>query len=444
MVKKRLSLLLFLLASVAGFAQGTLDSLIRTGLGSNLGLQQQNFALERSFAALREARGLFLPSVTLLADYTYADGGRKIDIPVGDLMNPVYSTLNQLTQSNAFPQIANVSEQFLPNDFHDTRLRLALPLINAEIWYNEKIRREAYDGQQAALTVYKRELVKDIRSAYYNFLRADQALSIYTNAEKLLQDNRRLTETLVGNGLALRANLLKIDAEIAKNEAARVEAENNRTNALRYLNFLLNRPLDTPVAADSTALNAQPPLEFNGGRREELAQLESGIRQNKYLVRMKRGYLLPTVNTFFDAGYQGFYYKFDDDQQYYLGGVQLRWNLFAGMTNTRKVQQAEAGLRELESKRAETEKQLELQTSAARLSLQTAQVQVTGAEAQERFASEYYRQTLSRYREGQALVLELTDAFTQWTNNRLALNAARASRLIRQAELERALAAYTF
>ena len=358
-------------------------------------------------------------------------------------MNPVYSTLNQLTQSNAFPQIANVSEQFLPNDFHDTRLRLALPLINAEIWYNEKIRREAYDGQQAALTVYKRELVKDIRSAYYNFLRADQALSIYTNAEKLLQDNRRLTETLVGNGLALRSNLLKIDAEIAKNEAARVEAENNRTNALRYLNFLLNRPLDTPIATDSTALTAQPPAELNGGRREELAQLESGIRQNQYLVRMKRGYLLPTVNTFFDAGYQGFYYRFDE-QQYYLGGVQLRWNLFAGMTNTRKVQQAEAGLRELESKRAETEKQLELQTSAARLSLQTAQVQVTGAEAQERFASEYYRQTLSRYREGQALVLELTDAFTQWTNNRLALNAARASRLIRQAELERALAAYTF
>lgn len=441
---KRLVILLFLLAPALSRAQGTLDSLLRAGLDSNLGLRQQSIALERSFAALREARGLFLPSLSLLADYTYADGGRKIDIPVGDLMNPVYSTLNQLTQSNAFPQIANVSEQFLPNDFHDTRLRLALPLINAEIWYNEKIRREAYDGQQAALTVYKRELVKDIRSAYYNFLRADQALSIYTNAEKLLQDNRRLTETLVGNGLALRSNLLKIDAEIAKNEAARVEAENNRTNALRYLNFLLNRPLDTPIATDSTALTAQPPAELNGGRREELAQLESGIRQNQYLVRMKRGYLLPTVNTFFDAGYQGFYYKFDDDQQYYLGGVQLRWNLFAGMTNTRKVQQAEASLRELESKRAETEQQLELQATTARLALQSAQAQAAGTEAQERFSAEYYRQTLTRYREGQALLLELTDAFTQWTNNRLARNAARALTLVRQAELERALAAYPF
>ncbi|MBP7436567.1 MAG: TolC family protein, partial [Bacteroidia bacterium] len=172
--------------------------------------------------------------------------------------------------------------------------------------------------------------------------------------------------------------------------------------------------------------------------------LERGIKQSEYLVRMKRGYLLPTVNTFFDAGYQGFYYKFDDDQQYYLGGVQLRWNLFAGMTNTRKVQQAEANLRELESKRAETEQQLELQATTARLALQSAQAQAAGTEAQERFSAEYYRQTLTRYREGQALLLELTDAFTQWTNNRLARNAARALTLVRQAELERALAAYPF
>ncbi len=452
---KRLVILLFLLAPALSRAQGTLDSLLRAGLDSNLGLRQQSIALERSFAALREARGLFLPSLSLLADYTYADGGRKIDIPVGDLMNPVYSTLNQLTQSNAFPQIANVSEQFLPNDFHDTRLRLALPLINAEIWYNEKIRREAYSGQQAALAVYKRELVKDIRTAYYQFLRADQAVAIYTNAAKLLQDNRRLTETLVGNGLALRANLLRIDAQLAKNEAARAEAVNNREAALRYLNFLLNRPQDTPVVMDTTLLTpsgetgerdrgAWDEGRGTSGRREELAQLERGIKQSEYLVRMKRGYLLPTVNTFFDAGYQGFYYKFDDDQQYYLGGVQLRWNLFAGMTNTRKVQQAEANLRELESKRAETEQQLELQATTARLALQSAQAQAAGTEAQERFSAEYYRQTLTRYREGQALLLELTDAFTQWTNNRLARNAARALTLVRQAELERALAAYPF
>ena len=38
--------------------------------------------------------------------------------------------------------------------------------------------------------MYKRGLVKDIRSAYYNFLRADQALSIYTNAENSCRTTR--------------------------------------------------------------------------------------------------------------------------------------------------------------------------------------------------------------------------------------------------------------
>ena len=113
------------------------------------------------------------------------------------------------------------------------------------------------------------------------------------------------------------------------------------------------------------------------------------------------------------------------------------------MTNTRKVQQAEAGLRELESNvpkpKSSSNSKPPPRASPANRTSAGHRRRSAGA-----FASEYYRQTLSRYREGQALVLELTDAFTQWTNNRLALNAARASRLIRQAELERALAAYTF
>ena len=81
MIMKRLSLLLFLLASVTGFAQARSTAFIRTGLRFQPRPAAAKLRLERSFAALREARGLFLPSVTLLADYTYADGGRKSTSP---------------------------------------------------------------------------------------------------------------------------------------------------------------------------------------------------------------------------------------------------------------------------------------------------------------------------------------------------------------------------
>ena len=119
-----------------------LENYIQEGIKNNLALQQQEFSLQQSIHALKEARGLFLPTLNLLADYTYSEGGRSIEVPVGDLLNPVYSTLNQLTNSTAFPQVENTSEQFLPNDYHTTRLQAAMPLINAEVYYNQKIKKE--------------------------------------------------------------------------------------------------------------------------------------------------------------------------------------------------------------------------------------------------------------------------------------------------------------
>jgi hypothetical protein len=44
-----------------------------------------------------------------MTDYFMAGGGRTVDFPVGDLLNPVYTTLNQLTGGNNFPQVTNQS-----------------------------------------------------------------------------------------------------------------------------------------------------------------------------------------------------------------------------------------------------------------------------------------------------------------------------------------------
>lgn len=51
-----------------------LDKYIHEGLDKNLALQQQNLALDKSLSTLREARGLFLPSLNLEARYSRAGG----------------------------------------------------------------------------------------------------------------------------------------------------------------------------------------------------------------------------------------------------------------------------------------------------------------------------------------------------------------------------------
>ena len=187
-MKKIFSFLLLLCAGSA-HAQTHLEQYINSALSSNETIRQQEFFLDKSLWALKEAKSLFLPNVALNGTYTLAGGGRTVDIPVGDLINPVYKTLNQLTASNSFPQIQNRSILLNPNNFYDVKLHTTYPVINAEIAYNKKIKSQQYDLQKIETDIYKRELVKEIKIAYYNYLQATTAISVYENALALVKEN---------------------------------------------------------------------------------------------------------------------------------------------------------------------------------------------------------------------------------------------------------------
>lgn len=445
MIKMKTKIILFLVIAGQLFSQSTtLEKYIRFGLDNNLPLKQKNIAVDKAFSALKEAKGLFFPTIDFRSDLNYSDGGRKIDIPVGDMMNPVYSTLNQMTQSKSFPTLENQHIQLLPDDYQDTRLEVKLPLFNTDIWYNNKIKREAINQKMAETKTYKRELVKEIKTAYYNYIKTIKAISIYQNASVLLNDNYKLTESLVKNNMALKSSLLKLSADINKNDALLTETSNNCKIAASYFNFLLNRPLTEAVDADTTIFNTLSSNDIDGifsvSKREELEQIKSGIVQNELLKDMNQGEMIPSLGAFAAVGYQGTKFKFDSNQRYYLLGLQLNWNLFNGLRTSAKNEQAEFELNSLQLKLEETEKQMNLQLASAKYNLNTAFSKVKSAKTNLEYSGEYYRQMRLRYTSGQALLLELTDALTQLVNNQMIFQLAITDVLIRQAELERAAA----
>ncbi len=119
-----------------------LDAYIREGLESNKGLKQKQLDYASDLSALKEAKGLFFPDISLNARYTVAKGGRTIEFPVGDLLNPVYSTLNMLTVSETFPQIENQEFSFYRPTEHETKLSLVQPIFNSDIVQNYRIRKQ--------------------------------------------------------------------------------------------------------------------------------------------------------------------------------------------------------------------------------------------------------------------------------------------------------------
>ena len=442
--------LFFIIAGILFFgqvkSQGVLEQYVKLGLDSNLALKQKSFDLQRAKLDLRRAEALFFPQVNFGAQYTVANGGRSIDLPIGDLLNGVYSTLNQLTATNKFPQINNQSISFLPNDYHDTKMEVLMPIVNTDIKYNKQIKSELINTQQQDILVYKRELVKTIKQAYYQYLQTDKAMNIYQNALNSVNENLRFTEKLVKNNVATKEVIARARTQVSQVETSIIEAKNNKKNAQSFFNFLLNQSLESPINVDSSLIEhlqvkvstaVEVPIQ-----REELAKLQSVKKVYETNLKLTDANKIPKLNAAYNIGFQGNGYTFDNKQFYQLAVVQLQWNLFKGYDNRYKIKQAQLDIDALQNQYTDVQKQMLLQVSTANNTYQSAWAALTSTADEMQSSKEVYAFTEKRYREGQALLIELTDARTQMTNAAIKYSLAQLAVLNREAELERITAAY--
>jgi outer membrane protein TolC len=436
---------LLIFCITAGYAQQSviLDDYIKQGFESNLILKQKQFDLDKSLISLKDAKNLYLPTAEFDADYTLAKGGRRLQFPVGDLLNPVYQTLNQMTGTDKFPQINNVDEQLTPNNFHNTKIRIIHPLLNWEIKYNRDIKQEMITMQQAEVNLYKRQLVADIKTAYFNYLKATKAIEIYRNASKVVQENVRVNEKLVKNQMATSDVVLRAKAELAEIDFQLKQAENNQKVAQNYLNFLLNRSLETPVSIDSTISEKQ--ISFQDEKsleREEFAKLNSALRLNETQLRLSKSYKLPTINHVLDLGYQGFGYTFAPNQQLALYNISLKWVFFNGNRNQYKISQTLIDKKNLETQKELLDDQVKLQIQNARYALYNTQESLESATSALKNAEAYFKIVSRKYAEGQSPMIEYLDARNKLTTAQLRQNITEYDILIKAAEVEKVTAGY--
>ncbi|RZM02588.1 MAG: TolC family protein, partial [Pedobacter sp.] len=309
---------LFSMAACEVEAQSKLDVYIHEGLTSNQSIKQQHFVLEKSVHALKEAESLFRPQVSFSTTYTKADGGRTIDFPTGDLLNGAYATLNQLTGSNSFPQLQNQSILLNPDNFYDARFRTTLPILNAELTYNKRIKQQQVDLQRTEVLLYKRELVKEIKTAYYNHLKAINAIKIYESSLRLVEEGLRINTRLFDNNKVNRTVVIRSQNEVSKLNASLIAAQKNAESARYYFNFLLNRTLTDSIPSDAiTTLPLQDQMLGNTVTgREELAKLGLAKAINSNLNGLAKAYFMPKVGTSLDLGSQAFNWQFNTKSRY--------------------------------------------------------------------------------------------------------------------------------
>jgi outer membrane protein len=426
--------------------QEALNEYIRYGIDNNLALQQKQAGYKKSIEALKEARGLFYPNISIVARYSLSEGGRVIDFPVGDLLNPVYSTLNSFTASNMFPMVENQQIKFLRPVEQETKLRLIQPVLNSEIYYNSKIKEELTVFEAEDVNQYKRELIAEIKKAYYNVATAYGVEAMLRDTRRLLTENVRVNKKLVDNNKVTLDYLYRSETELSKFDQELQIAEKNKRTACAYFNFLLNRtltdsviiqqPSSYPVLSDFTGDFSQFAIE----NREELKKLTSYSNISDMKVKMSKSGALPEMFIAVDYGFQGTQYSFNKNQDYVQASAILTWNLFSGFQKREKIRQSVLEKEIMEKKLEEARKQIELEVINTMNELFTSEKGIKVAEDRLKNAREGFRLVSRKYEEGQSSLLEFIDARTTLTQSEENLIISRFRYLSCFAEFEKVLA----
>ena len=422
-----------------------LEDYIQIGLEKNPRTQRQRLSLQQSDLQIKQAKALAQPSLAFNANYTRAVGGRKLDFPIGDLLNPAYNALNAINPQFMFPTLENQQIQFLPDNFHETKLTFAYPLYNTDIRYNRRIQQQLKESNNAQLAAIEHELRYQITEAYVRYLQTWEAEKIWKNTREVLLELKRLNESLVKNNVATKDIIMTADYELNKIDNELFALQTQRYTAQAYVNLLLFRDLQTPVMPDTNLLRAlvpdhrlEPLLEQAQRNRQELRALQSGIEASETAVKLNQAnQKLPDLYIGGEMGFQGFGYKFNGDQAYMLAQVGLTYDIFDGGQRRQKTQISRLEAEKMKVQQAEVVQQIQMQViqtfnefQAALFAFETSKTGVQSAES-------VFRIVNNKYRAGQVLLIELLDAQNRVTTARLQQNLAWSGVILKSAELNR-------
>ena len=451
-----LLLALSLLTAHLSAQSAVLEAYIQQGLSANLGLQQQNLEVQKAQEAVRQSKSLGLPTLTFDANYTVAAGGRRIDFPIGDLLNETYRNLNALNAvpgnlppgvvPGQYPTLENQQIQFLPNNFHETKVSFAYPIFNSDLKYNRQIQASLLESKSAQQAIGAHEVRYQITEAYLRYLQTLEAERVWNNARTVLVELRRFNESLVKNNVATRDIVATADYELSKadNEIFKFKSQQNTARA--YFNFLINKDLQSDVTVDTTLLRASPivyqPSELVQQaltNRPEFAALRAGQQAAETDVRRNAANLkLPDLYLGGSFGFQGFQYTFSKEQAYALAQVGLTYPLFDGGIRRSKTQEARIESEKIRNQTAQAQQQVALQVTSAWNDLDAAQNTFRTAQVGLRAAEETFRIVNNKYRASQVLLLEFLDAQNRVTTARLQQLLAWTDVLLREAALRKA------
>jgi outer membrane protein len=442
-----------------GTVEDGLREVLDDALAANLELRAGSAGVQQRMAALDQARARYLPVLDFDARYSVADGGRTIEFPAGDLLNPVYETLDQLLvqsgQPPQFPRVANQEIRLLRPQEQNTRFVVAQPIYEPRLAPAVEATRQDLNRAESDLAGLRTRVVRDTKQAYYEWLAAQEQARVFDATLELAKSNLAANESLYRNGRITRDLVYRAEADLLEIEQQQLAAQARVRVAQSYVNLLRNAPLSSPVPGATideptverfrmrllrrlTGRRLDVPIaqQIATERRAELQSLDAAIAGSLAQQDLARAAFKPALALGAEAGIQGENYGVGPDERYVLASIVLRWNAFRGGADQAALSEARALTEQLRATRDLAAQQVRLEVERALEALEVADASLGTAAKRAQAAAAGFR-IASRKRDlGQINQTEFIDARRTQTDAQLNLNRVRAEFLARLAELE--------
>lgn len=423
-----------------------LDRLIEEGLANNALLKQQEIDLQKGELAIKMARSYYRPQISFNASYMLAAGGRSIPFPIGDLLNPVYSTLNQLTNTNNFGHLENLEVSLIPNNFQETKIRIGQSIYNPAIKPNIEIQQKLLLSKEAQKAAYAHMVRYEITEAYIRYLQSKEAEIIYTNSLDLLNELLKINQSLVRNNVATREVISSTEYEISKLENALFSLRQNQKSAQAFVNFLLNRAdLDTPIEVDLNLVK----MTFPEQKKEEL--LATGLSNRLEINQLREAMAAaerasqladltrkrPVLTVGGEAGLQGYGYHPGDGQLFGIAQFSGSWTIYDGGQLKKKWQETQLTNQQLKLQLEQLQSGISMAITKAIYDYEAAKYSLNSAEKSIESANESFKIIHAKYKQQQALLIEMLEAQNRVTNAQFQLIQSRYEALSRLMNLQK-------
>lgn len=445
----RIALFCLVLCTQAGLGQSSiLDQYIEEAIENNLLIKSTQLSALKQQSKIDQAKRLKGLRADINASYLLARGGRNIEFPVGDLFNPTYATLNQLTNTNQFPtDLENIETQLTPNNFLDAQFNISKPLINSSVKYNQLIQEELLKLNTLDIEIAEEDLILQLKTAFYNYHKSIHAEKILNEAKGLLNDVNEFNAKLIKYDKATPDILYDVEYQIENLESQRSSILEQQTTVKALFNLLLNKDLDSEIQIDNSLLdNIYSELESVSllnelalEARTEFKQIEVARSVNELNKERINKEKLPTLGISAGVGMQVEEFEFDRYGPLYTVGLGLNMNILDGGIRNKKMEEIQIDQQILDNNSDQLKQKIEIEILQYYYQLKSLESQIASEKAAVLFANKSYLATKKRYENDKAIQIEVIQAQNRITSSELSQLLTQYDYLIKLAELDRAI-----